>query len=161
MSKDELAKNLGTIARSGTSEFLKKAEEGGGADGNLIGQFGTCCSHYLRLTGRAGFLFLVRAAFDSAQAALLSPSFLVSPTVRVSSLPPATSANPEPIQYTFTSSASGDSFEIFPDPRGNTLGRGTEIILEIEQENQEFLSVSNLKSLMSVTPLSTSSIGIH
>ena len=40
MNKDELARNLGTIARSGTSEFLKKAEEGGGADGNLIGQFG-------------------------------------------------------------------------------------------------------------------------
>ena len=40
MSKDELARNLGTIARSGTSEFLKKADEGGGADGNLIGQFG-------------------------------------------------------------------------------------------------------------------------
>jgi heat shock protein beta len=41
MTKDELAKNLGTIARSGTGEFLKKAEETGGADGNLIGQFGT------------------------------------------------------------------------------------------------------------------------
>ena len=40
MTKDELAKNLGTIARSGTGEFLKKAEEKGGADGNLIGQFG-------------------------------------------------------------------------------------------------------------------------
>jgi len=41
MTKDELAKNLGTIARSGTGEFLKKATEEGGADGNLIGQFGT------------------------------------------------------------------------------------------------------------------------
>ena len=41
MTKDELAKNLGTIARSGTGEFLKKAAEEGGADGNLIGQFGT------------------------------------------------------------------------------------------------------------------------
>ena len=40
MTEDELAKNLGTIARSGTGEFLKKAEEKGGADGNLIGQFG-------------------------------------------------------------------------------------------------------------------------
>ena len=48
MSRDELAKNLGTIARSGTSEFLKKAEEGGGADGNLIGQFGgSFCSSTL------------------------------------------------------------------------------------------------------------------
>lgn len=40
MSKEELTRNLGTIARSGTSEFLKKADEGGGADGNMIGQFG-------------------------------------------------------------------------------------------------------------------------
>lgn len=40
MTKEELAKNLGTIARSGTSEFLKKAGEGGASDGNLIGQFG-------------------------------------------------------------------------------------------------------------------------
>jgi heat shock protein beta len=44
MTKDELAKNLGTIARSGTGEFLKKAEEKGGADGNLIGQFGALSS---------------------------------------------------------------------------------------------------------------------
>jgi hypothetical protein len=47
MTKDELAKNLGTIARSGTGEFLKKAEEKGGADGNLIGQFGTSHLHCL------------------------------------------------------------------------------------------------------------------
>ena len=40
MTKEELAKNLGTIARSGTNEFLQRAEEKGGADGNLIGQFG-------------------------------------------------------------------------------------------------------------------------
>lgn len=39
MNKTELARNLGTIARSGTNEFLKKAEEGT-PDGNLIGQFG-------------------------------------------------------------------------------------------------------------------------
>ena len=76
------------------------------------------------------------------------PSFLVSPTVRVSSLPPATAGYPEPVQYTFTSSSSGDSFEVFPDPRGNTLGRGTEIILEIQPEDGRFLSVTNLKTLM-------------
>lgn len=46
MSKEELAKNLGTIARSGTGEFLKQAEATGGADGNLIGQFGTSHDHH-------------------------------------------------------------------------------------------------------------------
>jgi molecular chaperone HtpG len=43
MSADELAQNLGTIARSGTREFLKKIEEIKGAQQSgvqLIGQFG-------------------------------------------------------------------------------------------------------------------------
>lgn len=40
MSKSGLMENLGTIARSGTSEFLEKLEKGGnpGEGGNLIGQ---------------------------------------------------------------------------------------------------------------------------
>lgn len=39
MTRDDLIKNLGTIAKSGTSQFLKKAAES--KDGsNLIGQFG-------------------------------------------------------------------------------------------------------------------------
>ena len=62
MTKDELAKNLGTIARSGTGEFLKKAEEKGGADGNLIGQFGMSANSMREdtwLMARTWFLQLV------------------------------------------------------------------------------------------------------
>ena len=40
MSRDELVKNLGTIAHSGTKAFLKTVKEGGASPGSMIGQFG-------------------------------------------------------------------------------------------------------------------------
>jgi len=40
MNKDEVMENLGTIARSGTSEFIKQMSKEQKADSNLIGQFG-------------------------------------------------------------------------------------------------------------------------
>ena len=40
MSHDELVKNLGTIAHSGTRAFLKSIKEGAAAPANMIGQFG-------------------------------------------------------------------------------------------------------------------------
>jgi molecular chaperone HtpG len=40
MSRDELVENLGTIARSGTLDYLKKIEAGAEASPDLIGQFG-------------------------------------------------------------------------------------------------------------------------
>ena len=41
MTRDHLLRNLGTIAKSGTSEFLSKMGETTGSDmSDLIGQFG-------------------------------------------------------------------------------------------------------------------------
>ncbi|MBL9187008.1 MAG: molecular chaperone HtpG [Opitutaceae bacterium] len=40
MSREELVKNLGTIAHSGSKQFLKALGEGGAKNTNLIGQFG-------------------------------------------------------------------------------------------------------------------------
>lgn len=40
MTKEELAKDLGTIAHSGTKVFLEKAKAQGGGNPNLIGEFG-------------------------------------------------------------------------------------------------------------------------
>ena len=100
MTPEELTTNLGTLAKSGTSEFLAKADDTSATtSGNLIGAFGL------------GFY----------------SSFLVADKVYVSSLPPPTAANPNPVQYVFSSGAEEASFEVYPDPRGNTLGRGTEI----------------------------------
>ncbi|MBF0283928.1 MAG: molecular chaperone HtpG [Magnetococcales bacterium] len=40
MNRDEVVENIGTIARSGTREFLKQMDPTQKADANLIGQFG-------------------------------------------------------------------------------------------------------------------------
>lgn len=40
MTRDELVQNIGTIAHSGTKAFLQAIKENGGANDNLIGQFG-------------------------------------------------------------------------------------------------------------------------
>ena len=40
MTADELTNNLGTLAKSGTSDFLSRAESDTSGNGNLIGAFG-------------------------------------------------------------------------------------------------------------------------
>lgn len=40
MNREELVKNLGTIAHSGTKAFLKNMKDSGSSPGNMIGQFG-------------------------------------------------------------------------------------------------------------------------
>ena len=40
MSKEEVIDNIGTIARSGTKQFLSSLEKSGSTDSQLIGQFG-------------------------------------------------------------------------------------------------------------------------
>lgn len=122
MTKDELAANLGTLAKSGTTEFLNRAEN---ADttlgtGNLIGAFGV------------GFY----------------SSFLVADRVYVASRPPKSKENPEPEQWVFSSASDESSFEIYADPRGPTLGQGTEITLILKPDAVEYLSTTKLAALM-------------
>ncbi|SGY97407.1 BQ5605_C035g11402 [Microbotryum silenes-dioicae] len=114
MTQEQLAENLGTIARSGTSEFLAKLDKGDGA--NLIGQFGL------------GFY----------------SSFLVADRVTV-----ASKSNDSPKQYVFESNADAQGFRIAEDPRGTTLGRGTEITLHLKEDAKEYLEHEKLKSLIS------------
>ncbi|KAJ8297226.1 ATP-dependent permease MDL1, mitochondrial [Rhodotorula toruloides] len=114
MSKEQLAANLGTIARSGTSEFLENLEKGDG--GNLIGQFGL------------GFY----------------SSFLVADRVTVAS---KTADDTE--QWVFESEANADGFKIVKDPRGPTLGRGTEITLYLKPDAaDEYLDLPKLRYLI-------------
>ncbi|GAA5841717.1 hypothetical protein JCM11251_007063 [Rhodosporidiobolus azoricus] len=114
MTKDQLAANLGTIARSGTSEFVEKLEKGDSQ--NLIGQFGL------------GFY----------------SSFLVADRVTV-----ASKAADSDEQWVFESTADADGFRIVKDPRGSTLGRGTEITLYLKDDaKSDYLDLDKLRSLI-------------
>merc|ERR1712228_770785 len=111
MSKADLINNLGTVAKSGTTNFLEAMAEG--ADTNLIGQFGV--------------------GFYSA--------FLVADKVSVTS-----KCNDDPVQHVWESSADA-SFTVVPDPRGNTLGRGSRVTLHLKEDAHDYLSESKLKDV--------------
>lgn len=114
MTRQQLKDNLGTIAKSGTSEFLSKMEESKKEDVSLIGQFGV------------GFYSV----------------FLVADRVTV-----ASKSNDDPAQHVWVSDAVND-FTIAEDPRGNTLGRGSQITLHLKEDAVEFLEPSNVESLI-------------
>merc|ERR1712086_1048489 len=109
MSKADLINNLGTVAKSGTTNFLEAMAEGG--DANLIGQFGV--------------------GFYSA--------FLVADKVTVTS-----KCNEDPVQHVWESTADA-SFTVVPDPRGNTLGRGTRVTLHLKEDAHDYLAEDKLK----------------
>lgn len=115
MTRQQLKDNLGTIAKSGTSEFLAKVENS--KDGNAIsqiGQFGV------------GFYSV----------------FLVADKVTV-----ASKSNDDSDQHIWQSTAVND-FTIAKDPRGNTLGRGTQITLHLKPDACKFLKEKHLKELV-------------
>ena len=99
MTKDDLIKNLGTVAWSGTTKFMDALEEGAGVD--QIGMFGV------------GFY----------------SSFLVADKVVVASKNPK-----DDKQHVWMSGNGESSFSVAEDPRGNTLGRGTEITLHLKDD---------------------------
>ncbi|EIW76098.1 cation-transporting ATPase [Coniophora puteana RWD-64-598 SS2] len=134
MNPEELTKNLGTLARSGTSEFLAKAEsEDATGSGNLIGAFGL------------GFY----------------SSFLVADRVQVASRPPVSSKDSNPSQYVFSSSSDDATFEIYPDPRGNTLDFGTEVTLFLKDDAASYLDASGLTKLVNTHSSFSSAFPIY
>lgn len=112
MTKHELINNLGTVAKSGTSNFLE-ALANNNNDVNLIGQFGV--------------------GFYSA--------FLVADRVTV------ISKNKDDDQYIWESSADA-KYYIAKDPRGNTLKRGTCVLMHLKEDATEFMDEYKLKELV-------------
>ncbi|GMI16912.1 hypothetical protein TrLO_g7074 [Triparma laevis f. longispina] len=114
MTKVELIENLGTVAKSGTTNFMEQLGGEGNEDLSMIGQFGV------------GFYSI----------------YLVSDRVTV-----ASKSNDDENQHVWTSMADG-SFAVGKDPRGNTLGRGTEITMYLKDDASEFLDDYKLESMV-------------
>lgn len=116
MTKSDLVTNLGTVARSGTSNFLNAVKETDATNAmNMIGQFGV------------GFYSV----------------FLVGDHVTVASKHPD-----EPVQHVWSASNGGNNFTVAPDPRGNTLGRGTEITIHLKGDCLHYIDPFKLENLV-------------
>merc|ERR1711920_390303 len=68
-------------------------------------------------------------------------AFLVADKVSVTS-----KCNDDPVQHVWESSADA-SFTVVPDPRGNTLGRGSRVTLHLKEDAHDYLSESKLKDV--------------
>lgn len=109
--------NLGTVARSGTTKFLQALKDGGEAASGDVSQIGQ-----------------FGVGFYSA--------FLVSDRVQVASKHPDSDT-----QYVWTSANGSSEFNIYKDPRGNTLTRGTEITLFLKEDAMEYADERRLTTL--------------
>ena len=113
MSRDEVVENLGTIAKSGTAQFLKEMSGDEKKDANLIGQFGV------------GFY----------------SSFIVAKEVSVTTRR-ANDAENEAVRW--VSEGEGE----FSIETVEKASRGTEIVMHLKADENEFANGSRLRTLV-------------
>jgi len=115
MSRDEVIENIGTIARSGTAEFLKNLTGDQAKDSHLIGQFGV------------GFY----------------SSFIVADKVTLRTRKAGTgTAASDAVQWI---SEGKDNFSI---ENIDKESRGTEVILHLRDDAEEFMNSWQLRSII-------------
>jgi molecular chaperone HtpG len=115
MNREDLISHLGTIARSGSAQFVQALDEDKAKDVSLIGQFGV------------GFY----------------AAFMVADQVTVVSRKAG-----ETQAWKWVSNGKGE-FEIGEAERpGNHPGRGTDVILHIKKDAEEFLEKARVSSVI-------------
>lgn len=114
MSRDEVVNNIGTIAKSGTKEFLDQLTGDQSKDSHLIGQFGVGFYSAFIVADKVT-LRTRRAGFEKDQA----------------------------VQWESEGTGSYTLEEITKD------NRGTEVILHLKKDEDEFLSGWRLRSIIS------------
>ncbi len=114
MSRDEVVNNIGTIAKSGTKEFLDQLTGDQSKDSHLIGQFGVGFYSAFIVADKVT-LRTRRAGFEKDQA----------------------------VQWESEGTGSYTLEEINKD------NRGTEVILHLKKDEDEFLSGWRLRSIIS------------
>ena len=137
MSKDELVSNLGTIARSGSKQFVDqmKTSTSSAADGNNVGD-------------TTGIIGQFGVGFYS--------SFMVAESVTVESLPAvlsSTSSNDGDdnlyVPHRWSSDGSGTfTIEDAIDSDVKTTGRGTRIVMKLKDKCKEFAEEDKIKSII-------------
>jgi molecular chaperone HtpG len=111
MNREDLISHLGTIARSGSAQFVQALEDGKSKDVSLIGQFGV------------GFY----------------AAFMVADQVTVVSRKAG-----ETLSWKWVSDGKGE-FEIGEADR---VGRGTDIVLHIKKDAEEFLEKARVSTII-------------
>jgi molecular chaperone HtpG len=115
MNREDLISHLGTIARSGSAQFVQALDEGRSKDVSLIGQFGV------------GFY----------------AAFMVADQVTVVSRKAG-----EAQAWQWVSDGKGE-FEVGEAERpGDNRGRGTDVILHIKKDAEEFLERARISTII-------------
>ncbi len=120
MNKEELISNLGTIARSGSKQFVESVREGGGTDSGIIGQFGV------------GFY----------------SSFMISSEVKVESLSAAVGGDGKAHSWSSDGSGQFSINEIDAASIEGGLARGSRITMKLKPEHIEFADADRIKEII-------------